>query len=200
MVAVTRLAHAEMALVMGDDVEPHDDLIERLRRADPAAVVEVYRAHQVQVRKLASRVVGDPDIAEDLVHEVFLDLPRMIRNYREESTLGSFLLGCVSNRARHYVRAAARRRKTIERHANEPINPSRGPDAALDDRRLASALTRALDALSVAHRVAFVLCEIEGRTAVEAAQILDVPEATVRTRLFHARQRLRERLSEEGWR
>jgi RNA polymerase sigma-70 factor, ECF subfamily len=47
-------------------------------------------------------------------------------------------------------------------------------------------------------RVAFVLCDVEGHTSAEAASVLGTPEATVRTRLFHARKALRERLGQEG--
>ena len=65
-------------------------------------------------------------------------------------------------------------------------------------RQLADRLALALDALAHDQRVAFVLCEVEERSAVEVAQILDVPEGTIRSRVFHARRRLRELLAEEA--
>jgi len=56
----------------------------------------------------------------------------------------------------------------------------------------------ALDALPINQRVAFVLVEIEERSSVEAARIADVPESTMRTRLLHAKRRLRELLRKRG--
>lgn len=71
------------------------------------------------------------------------------------------------------------------------------PEREAYRRQLARSLERALDELPHAQRVAFVLCEVEGLTAAEAALIADAPEATVRTRLFHARRKLRASLAAE---
>jgi RNA polymerase sigma-70 factor (ECF subfamily) len=63
--------------------------------------------------------------------------------------------------------------------------------------RLAHALTRALDSLPLDQRVAIILCEVEGRSSAEAAQIVGTPESTIRTRIFHAKRKLRELLAVE---
>ena len=63
---------------------------------------------------------------------------------------------------------------------------------------LARALTHALDELPIDQRVAFVLCEVEEQTSEEAGAIVDAPAGTVRSRVFHARARLRELLAKEG--
>jgi RNA polymerase sigma-70 factor, ECF subfamily len=72
------------------------------------------------------------------------------------------------------------------------------PEEAAHREHLARALNEALDALPLDQRVAFVLCEVEGRTSGEAAELVDAPEATVRTRLFHAKRKLRVALTERG--
>ena len=64
-------------------------------------------------------------------------------------------------------------------------------------RELGIRLAAALDALPMPQRVAFVLCEVEELTAGQAAAIAGAPEATIRTRLFHARRRLRDLLAPE---
>ncbi len=64
--------------------------------------------------------------------------------------------------------------------------------------QLATALSRALDGLPLEQRVAIVLCDIEERTSAEAAQIVGVPEGTIRTRVFHGKRKLREALTQEG--
>jgi RNA polymerase sigma-70 factor, ECF subfamily len=165
--------------------------------ADPLG--EVYDMHHEAVRAFAARLVGDPAVAEDLVHEVFVALPRVISRFKGESSLRTFLTGIAVNHARHYVRAAARRRAAMQRFAEAPSNDhDDSPESALARDRLVTALERALDTLPVKQRVAFVLCDVEERTSAEAAAIAGAPENTMRTRLFHARQRLREHLEKEG--
>jgi RNA polymerase sigma-70 factor (ECF subfamily) len=85
--------------------------------------------------------------------------------------------------------------------ALEPISMSDGtssPEHSAERQRLAGLLLLALDQLSYEHRSVFVLCEVEERASPEVAQILGVPEGTVRTRLFHARQKLRAALEKAG--
>jgi RNA polymerase sigma-70 factor (ECF subfamily) len=71
------------------------------------------------------------------------------------------------------------------------------PEHVSQRRALAARLEGALDLLTLEHRVTFVLKEIEGCEAREVSEILGIPEATVRTRVFHAKKRLREALSQE---
>lgn len=173
-------------------------LVADLRRGEPAAIGAAYDAHHAAVRALARRLVGDPAAAEDLVHDVFAALPGAAHRFQEGSSLRTFLLGVAVNHARHHVRAAARRRAAMERFAREPTPSPTDPERAAERADLARALTLALDELPLDQRVAFVLCEVEGRTSPEAAEITGAPEATIRTRVFHARQKLRASLERRG--
>jgi RNA polymerase sigma-70 factor (ECF subfamily) len=96
------------------------------------------------------------------------------------------------------VRAAQRRRRALDAYGELPSNPSKDPEQEARRKELATLLTRALDALPIEQRVAFVLCEVEERSAGEAAKIVGAPEATLRTRLFHAKKKLRAALETEG--
>jgi RNA polymerase sigma-70 factor (ECF subfamily) len=173
----------------------HAPLLARLRAGEAAAVAEVYDEHHAHVRAFGRRLLGDDAAAEDLVQEVFISLPETARRFEGQSSFRTFLIGIAVNRARHHVRAAARRRAAVERMAAEPLaSRVRTPEEDAHRAELAAALWRALDALPLDQRVAFVLCEIEERSSAEAAEVARVPEATVRTRLFHARRKLRELL------
>lgn len=174
-----------------------DGLVGRLRRGERAAIGEAYSAHHAAVRGFALHLVGDAAAAEDIVHDTFVALPRAIGRFRGDSPLRGFLIGVAANHARRHLRSAGRRRRAMSRLEEAP--PAGPPDPArvVARRRLADRLLDALEQLSLDHRVAFVLCEVEQRTAVEVAVILGVPEGTVRTRVFHARRRLREHLAEE---
>jgi RNA polymerase sigma-70 factor, ECF subfamily len=174
--------------------EQAEGLIARLRAGDAAALARAYDLHHAHVRAFARRLVGDADVAEDLVHEAFVALPKAMRRFAGESSLRTFLVAIAVNQARHFVRAAARRRAAVERMAREPAAAGASPEHLVQRRELCDALHAALDRLPVDQRVAFVLCEVEERTSVEAAGLAGVPEGTMRTRLFHARRRLRELL------
>jgi RNA polymerase sigma-70 factor (ECF subfamily) len=174
-------------------------LVERLRGGDSEALAPIYDRHHDAIRTFCRRLVGDHSVAEDLLQDVFVTLPRAILRFRGESPLASFLTAVAINHARHHVRAAARRRRAMERLTAEPPAPVGSPEHETAKRQLAAALLSALDELPLRQRVAFVLLVVEERTSVEAARLLGVPEATLRTRLFHARRRLRESLVARGY-
>ena len=168
-----------------------------LRACDLPVLGHIYDQHHAAVRTFARRLLGD-DAAEDLVHDTFLTLPKALKRFNGESSLRTFILGVAVNHARHHVRGAARRRLAMARFAEEPVAAPRSQEEQSEQQRLAGLLLRALDALSFEHRTTFVLCEVEERSSPEVAQILGIPEATVRTRLHHARIKLRALLEREG--
>ena len=172
-------------------------LLERLRQGETAALGEAYDAHHGAVRGFGRRLLGSDAAAEDLVHDVFLALPGVVRRFEGRSSLRTFILSVAVNLSRNARRSRARRSDALERMHLEPRDASETPEELEDRRRLAGLLARLLDELPMEQRVAVVLCVIEERTSSEAAEIASVPEATVRTRLFHARRKLRDRLEQE---
>jgi RNA polymerase sigma-70 factor (ECF subfamily) len=187
------IAPTAQAKVEGDVV-----LRTRLAEGERAAIDEVYRAHYDALRAFAHRFIGDPAIAEDIVHDVFLALPRAMRGFRGDSSLRTFLFAIALRRGYKHMRSASRRRAAMGRFAEEPdAPPVPAPDNALGRKQLAAVLYDALDRLPRDQRTAFVLCQIDQMSAADAAVIVDAPEATVRTRLFHARRKLRELLAEQ---
>jgi RNA polymerase sigma-70 factor (ECF subfamily) len=172
--------------------EANSALVDRVRDGDGAALEMLYRQHHEAVRAFARRLLGDPEVAEDLLHEVFLGASGAFRRYRGASTIRTFLISVAVNKARHHVRSACRRRRMLEKFAIEPEGAGiAAPDEAVERRQLASELQRALDQLPLDERVVVVLCEVEERTSGEVAAIVHAPEATVRTRLFRAKRKLR---------
>lgn len=185
-----------------DDGEtPEAALVRRLKAGSPEAIGEAYDLHHEHVRAFARRLVGDADTAEDLVHEVFVSLPQAVARFQAASSLRTFLISIAVNHARHHLRAAARRRAAMERLSLEPPpGAPADPERCAAQARLADALVRALDRLPLEQRVAFVLCEVEERSSREVAEIVGAPEATIRTRVYHARRKLREDLERGGFR
>lgn len=175
-----------------------DGLLLRLQRGDPSGFADAYRIHRVALHAFARRLTREAALADDIVQEVFLALPAAIALYREEASLRTFLMAIAVRRFRRHARAASRRRAALARLAREPLPAAPLPDGELGRRDLAAALRRGLEALPVAQRSAFLLCSVHGLSSDEAAVISRVPARTVRTRLFHARRRLRESLEREG--
>jgi RNA polymerase sigma-70 factor, ECF subfamily len=185
MIAPAPLADAEPALPL-------------LREGDLTALGQVYDLHHAAVRTFARRMIGE-EAAEDLVHDTFLSLPKALARWNGDGALRSFIIGIAINHARHYVRARARRQRGLERLSQQPAPlPPHSPEESSEQRQLSELLLRALDSLSFEHRTTFVLCEVEERSSPEVAQILGIPENTVRTRLHHARLKLRAALGREG--
>jgi len=175
-----------------------DACVAALAEGDETALRTVYQHHHQAVRAFAQRLIGDEDQAEELVQEVFVALPRAIRRFRAESSLRSFLIGVAVNHAKHFVRAAGRRRAALQRLAREPVPVVRAPDEAMAREELADLLTRAMDRLPLEQRVAFVLSEVEEHGLREAAAMVGVSESTFRARVSVAKKKLREHLSELG--
>jgi RNA polymerase sigma-70 factor, ECF subfamily len=190
-----------MTMQMGAAEESaDDDLVARLREGDRDAVEQAYVAHHAAIRGFARRLVGDEASAEDIVHEAFVALPRAIRRFRGEGSLRSFLIGVAVNHSRRHVRSSMRRRAATERLAARAEMMPKTVDATeeLMRKQLAGKLWAALDQLPIDQRVVFVLCEAEQRTSIEVGEIVGAPEGTVRTRLFHAKRKLRELLEDES--
>ncbi len=167
----------------------------RLAAGEEAAIREVYLRHHDGVRAFAQRLIGEREAAEDLVHEVFVALPRAARRFRGEASLRHFLFSIAVNHVKLHLRTAVRRRRVQQRLMLEPRSASVSPGDAVEGRHLARALVAALDELPIDQRVAFVLCEIENRSSAEAARIAGTTDANIRARLFKARRTLRRLLA-----
>jgi RNA polymerase sigma-70 factor (ECF subfamily) len=179
------------------EASSENDLVKRLAAGDRDAFVATYRAHFAEVRAFAERLLGCRVSAEDLVHDVFLNLPAAFARFRGDTSIRSYILSIAVNSARDHVRRAQRRRSLATRLADEPsVGWVPGPDVSVEQQELGRRLVEALDSLPLDQRVAFVLCEIEERTSFEAAEILGEKDGTVRARVFHAKKKLRERLAE----
>ncbi|MBN8615265.1 MAG: RNA polymerase sigma factor [Deltaproteobacteria bacterium] len=174
-----------------------DGLVARLRRGEPEALGDAYDLHHEAVRRYARQILGDEAAAEDAVHDAFVELPRAIQRFEGRSSLKTFLFAITTNVARHARRATARRLGAYERLHEEPRLEGESLDDESERRALAAVMERLLSKLPIEQRMVVVLCVVEEHTSTEVAEIMGVPEGTVRTRLFHARKKMRELLGDE---
>jgi len=185
----TGVAHAE-------EEDESLDLLVRLAEGERSALAEAYDRHHAVVRAFAQRLLADAAAAEDLVHDVFLALPRAVQRFEGRSSLRTFLIAMAVRQCHKHVRRAASFRKAQRRLSSAAPERAESPSDTHARRELAGLLARALDALPLDQRVVLVLCEVEERSSVEAAAIIGAPEATVRTRLMRAKQKLRVALED----
>ena len=192
---IERDARAESELAQHEERQ----WLEALERGEEAAVARLYNEHHQAVRAFVRRLLSSSAEVEDLVHDVFVAAPTAFRNYRGDGSVRSFLFSMAVHHVSHHLRASTRRRTWLDRFRFAPVHPPAPttPEAHSQRRELAERLQRALETLSFDHRTAIVLCEVEDLSSVEAAGVLGVPEGTVRTRLHHAKKKLRAIFEEE---
>jgi RNA polymerase sigma-70 factor, ECF subfamily len=192
-----RRSPVALAALPRTDRDADGAIVDGLRAGGLDALAAAFDRWHARVRVLARRLLSDPASAEDVVQEVFASLIRAMRGFRGEVDVEAFILAIAVKRARHHQRAAVRRRRAMERLAGEDSLARPDPEQDTYRRELGLRLEAALDQLPLAQREAFVLCEVEELSSPRACEIASVPEATIRTRLFHARRRLRELLGGE---
>ena len=195
--AVKTQARFESAISVPVAPLTESELLTGLRSGDLRILAAAFDRWHHRVRVLARRLLSDDAAAEDVVQDVFTALPGAVRSFREDAGLETFVLGIAVKRVRRHRRAAFRRQRALERLGLEDLRQPDDLEGDVYRHQLGRRLACALDRLPLPQRVAFVLCEVEEMTAGQAAHVAACPEATVRTRLFHARRRLREILAEE---
>ena len=166
---------------------------------DADAFGRLVETHAPAARRAAQAVLGNAEDADDAAQDGFLAAWRAVAGYDPSRPFRPWLMRIVVNAARDL-----RRRRRV-RHT-EPLPPQQaagthGPDHHAGRALLRDRLAAALAELSERQRVAVTLFDAEGYAHAEIAELLGVPEGTVRSDVFHARRALRRALApyqEEG--
>jgi len=173
--------------------------VARTLAGDRAAFGTLVERYAGQARRVARAVLGDPDDADDAAQDAFLSALVKLAQYDPARPFGPWLMRIVANSA-----TDRRRRRAVRRTDQlEPglVGGGTRPDVAAERAALGERLHAALGELTPRRRLAVVLFDVEGYSHAEIAQVLRIPEGTVRSEVFHARRRLRALLAdwkEEG--
>jgi len=169
---------------------PSDEvLIKEIAAGDKSALRTLFMRHQVKVYRFVLRIVRDAALAEDTVSETFIDAWQHAGRYEGRASVSSWLLGI----ARHRALDAARRRPAEPLDcdaAQNAVDPAHDPEAQLGQKKTSALLRGALAGLSREHAEIIDLVYYQERSIREIAEILGIPENTVKTRMFYARKRL----------
>jgi RNA polymerase sigma-70 factor (ECF subfamily) len=175
------------------DQEEQSAEIRSLQR--PIGIEALYRAHVRTVLGWVIRLGGPELVPEEVAQDVFEVVLNRAHTFQEGRRAEAWLWGITRR-----VVANARRRARFRRFlglgdARTPVSGDPGPDELYSRRRRVQEM---LSVLSHAQREAVVLVDLEGRSAVEAAELLEVPVNTVYSRLHTARRALGAKFLEEG--
>lgn len=188
-------------------------LIAALQSGDESAFAEVVGAHHAALLRVAATFVPSAAMAEDVVQDAWLAVVRGIARFEGRSSLRTWLVSIVVNRAKT---AGQRERRTVPIHelnegsdaagpfaadgswADPPVNWTEAVEDRLDAGRAALLLASFLNDLPDAQRKVVVLRDVDGLTSREVCDLLDLSEANQRVLLHRARTQLRARLVEAG--
>jgi len=173
------------------------DLIRRIAEHDQLALRTLIGRHQVRLFRFLVRLVRDEAQAEELANEVFMEVWRNAGRYEGRSQVTTWLLSIARNRAISRLR----KRRDLEWNedaAAEIADEDDDPEVSLQKHDKAAALRRCLEGLSNEHREIVDLVYYQERSVSEVAEIVGIPENTVKTRLFYARKKLSELMLSQG--
>lgn len=160
----------------------------------PPTWEEVVREHSPRVFRLAYRLAGNRQDAEDLTQETFVRVFRSLANY-EPGTFEGWLHRITTNLFLDMVRRRQRIRfDALPDEGDRLPGRERSPEQQYSDNHFGADVQAALDSLSPDFRVAVVLCDVEGLTYEEIAATLGIKLGTVRSRIHRGRLQLREAL------
>lgn len=177
------------------------ELIRKCIAGDPRFYEPIVRAYERQALRVAVGLLRDPDEARDAVQEAFVKAYHALPKFDVSRRFAPWFYQILRNQCRDMLRSRASRAKLEVKDPDVDHRPA-GPDASPEryrERRAIQALVwRALERLEEDQRDILVLKELQDLRYEEIAEILDIPEGTVASRLYYARRALKDVLEEMG--
>jgi RNA polymerase sigma-70 factor (ECF subfamily) len=190
----------------GSSDAPDEELARRAAQGEASAFEALMRRHNRAMFRTARAIVRDDAEAEDALQEAYLQAYRTLASFRGDAKFSTWLARVVANEALARLRKQVRRAAIVPMQGGlemDELNPpteaamDRGPENAARRAEMRKLLEQRIDALPGAYRPVFMLRAVEEYSVEETAAILQIPEATVRSRFHRARSLLREGLAAE---
>lgn len=166
-------------------------LVNRIAAGDKLAMHALFARYRTSIYRWLLRFVGSEALAEDLLSDVFLDVWRQADRFEGRSSVSTWLMSIA-----RYKALSARRVRRDDELTQEIeaaiVDPSDDPEAALQEKDRSELLRQALTHLSPEHREIIDLVYYHERSIAECAEIVGIPAATAKTRMFYARRKLAE--------
>lgn len=173
-------------------------LVDRVAKGDRAAVRLLFMRHHARIYRFVARQTGSEMMADDIANEVFLELWKQAPSFEGRSEVSTWLLGI----ARFKALSSLRKKKEDwidDDDAAQVPDGADTPEVVTMKEDKAAALRRLVDALAEEHRTVIDLAYYHGQSVTEIGEVLGIPVATVKTRMFYARKKLGEALKAAGY-
>ncbi len=187
---------------------PDAELVRRAKAGGLEAFEALAARHEGAVYSLARRMLQNEQDAEDVTQQAFLSALEHLKDFREESSFGTWLRRIATHAALKVIRKRQGLETTSLEAATEPDESydriqhpeyiadwSRSPEKLVEQNETRRLIEAALDRLDEKHRLVFLLRDVEGLSVRETAEALKLSEANVKVRLLRARLQLREDLT-----
>jgi RNA polymerase sigma-70 factor (ECF subfamily) len=174
--------------------DPDLALLEDCRGGDRRALDSLVRRYERPVYNAAFRMLGTRDEAADVTQTVFLKAFENLDRFNPQYRFFSWLYRIAINESIDQLK----RRRRVEPLVGDGVSAERGPEAATEAGRMHDALQAALMALDEDHRAVIVLRHFTGYSYRQIGEILEIPDRTVKSRLYSARQKMRANLENRG--
>ncbi|MDY0873019.1 sigma-70 family RNA polymerase sigma factor [Dongia rigui] len=176
---------------------PDGKLLDGIAKGDRVAFTEFYQRHNRSLFAFLVKMVRDRELAEEVLSETMLDVWRQAGRFEGKSSVTTWLFSIGHHKAVSRLRRMREVALDEEVAANiEDSGPT--PDMQASDKDMSRLLARLIECLSLDHREILQLAYYQEFSVQEIAEVLDLPENTVKTRMFYARQRLKALLEQAG--
>jgi len=164
-------------------------LVSRVAKGDIAAFEALYRGFYPRLRRFLERMTRRPQLVDEIVNDTMLVVWRKAASYDFTSTVSTWIFAIAFRKALKALKATD---DPVDADVDARPNPDgEGPDAILSARETRAMLITALGSLSAEQRAVVELTYFHGCGYREIASIMECPVDTVKTRMFHARRKLR---------
>jgi RNA polymerase sigma-70 factor (ECF subfamily) len=176
--------------------QPDLGVLRKAQRGDERAFAIIVRMYEQPVYNYVVRLTGDRALAEDLTQEVFLRVFQGLPGFSLRSRFTTWLFQVTKNRVLDELRALERRPRTVL--ALEDIPPLEVVDAPAEQSETIEAVWHAVEALNPDLKMALLLRDIVGLSYSEIAETLEITLATVKWRIYKAREEVQVALHRRG--
>jgi RNA polymerase sigma-70 factor (ECF subfamily) len=176
--------------------QPDFGVLRQAQRGDERAFNLIVRAYETPVYNYVLRLVGDRSLAEDLTQEVFLRVYQGLPKFSLRCRFTTWLFQVTKNRVLDELRASERRPRAVV--ALDDIPPLEVLDAPVERVEAMDAVWRSVNDLNVDLKMALLLRDVVGLSYTEIADSLEITLATVKWRIYKAREEVQLSLAREG--
>jgi RNA polymerase sigma-70 factor (ECF subfamily) len=169
-------------------------LMERCVKGDRQAFETLLTRYEKPVYNAAYRMLHNPDDARDITQTVFLKIYEHLDQYDPAQRFFSWIYRITLNESINWLKKLSRQ----EALEHETEDQGDGPEQQADDAQISEGMQAALMMIKSEYRAVIVLKHVLGCSYVEISEVLDIPEKTVKSRLYTARKLLQERLIQQG--